>query len=121
MLLQHNVTQYRLVTYRSCLCWQVDKMIGKGAPEDFIHNLEQLASTHHADMSLDHIRAYYFGQRFIVEMEVVLPPRMTVRESHDIAMILQHKVCSSLAFAVHTSYFTYTPSSCLCLHTAHLP
>jgi divalent metal cation (Fe/Co/Zn/Cd) transporter len=89
-------------------------MIGKGAPEDFIHNLEQLASTHHADMSLDHIRAYYFGQRFIVEMEVVLPPRMTVRESHDIAMILQHKVCSSLAFAVHILYFIYTPSLCLC-------
>ncbi len=89
-------------------------MIGKGAPEDFIHNLEQLASTHHADMSLDHIRAYYFGQRFIVEMEVVLPPRMTVRESHDIAMILQHKVCSSPAFAVHILYFIYTPSLCLC-------
>lgn len=68
-------------------------MIGKGAPEDFIQNLEKLASTHHTEMSLDHIRAYYFGQRFIVEMEVILPPRMTVRESHDIAMILQHKVC----------------------------
>lgn len=86
-------------------------MIGKGAPEDFIHDLEQLASTHHADMSLDHIRAYYFGQRFIVEMEVVLPPRMTVRESHDIAMILQHKVCSSLACAQDTLYFIFAPSS----------
>ena len=76
-------------------CWvlQVDKMIGKGAPADFIQNLEELAKTHHADMALDNIRAYYFGQRFIVEMEVVLPSTMTVRESHDIALILQHKVC----------------------------
>lgn len=71
---------------------QVDKMIGKGAPADFIQNLEELAKTHHADMALDNIRAYYFGQRFIVEMEVVLPSAMTVRESHDIALILQHKV-----------------------------
>ena len=73
---------------------QVDKMIGKGAPADFIQNLEELAKTHHADMALDNIRAYYFGQRFIVEMEVVLPSAMTVRESHDIALILQHKVWS---------------------------
>ena len=67
-------------------------MIGKGAPEDFVHNLEELAKAHHQEMTLDRIRAYYFGQRFIVEMEVVLPSAMTVRESHDIAMILQHKV-----------------------------
>lgn len=67
-------------------------MIGMGAPEDFVHNLEQLANTHHDELSLDQIRAYHFGQRFIVEMEVVLPAQMTVRESHDIALILQHKV-----------------------------
>lgn len=86
------ISLYIIYSWGAICKEQVDKMIGKGAPEDFIHNLEQLASTHHADMSLDHIRAYYFGQRFIVEMEVVLPPRMTVRESHDIAMILQHKL-----------------------------
>lgn len=71
---------------------QVDKMIGMGAPEDFVQNLEQLANTHHDELSLDRIRAYHFGQRFIVEMEVVLPAQMSVRESHDIALILQHKV-----------------------------
>ncbi|KAL0026354.1 hypothetical protein WJX79_002339 [Trebouxia sp. C0005] len=86
------ISLYIIYSWGAICKEQVDKMIGKGAPEDFIHDLEQLASTHHADMSLDHIRAYYFGQRFIVEMEVVLPPRMTVRESHDIAMILQHKL-----------------------------
>ena len=67
-------------------------MVGRGAPEDFVQNLEELAKAHHEEMTLDRIRAYYFGQRFIVEMEVVLPSAMTVRESHDIAMILQHKV-----------------------------
>lgn len=38
------------------------------------------------------VRAYHFGARFIVEMEVVMPADMTVRESHDIALQLQHKV-----------------------------
>ena len=29
-------------------------------------------------------------------MEVILPASMTVRESHDIALRLQHKVCERL-------------------------
>lgn len=39
-------------------------------------------------------RAYHFGPRFHIEMEVVLPQAMSVRESHDIALALQHKVHS---------------------------
>lgn len=35
---------------------------------------------------------YHFGARYIVEMEVVMPGGMTVAESHDIALALQHKV-----------------------------
>ena len=93
-----------------CLMDQVDKMIGKGAPADFIENLEELAKTHHADMALDNIRAYYFGQRFIVEMEVVLPSAMTVRESHDIALILQHKVGSCCGLETRLSSFAATDS-----------
>ncbi len=37
-------------------------------------------------------RCYHFGPRYNVEMEVVLPGSMTVAESHDIALELQHKV-----------------------------
>ena len=33
-----------------------------------------------------------FGPNFLVELEVVLPPDMPVRESHDIALALQQKV-----------------------------
>ncbi len=32
------------------------------------------------------------GRRFNVELEVLLPPDMTVMESHDIGQELQHKV-----------------------------
>ncbi|KAK9824789.1 hypothetical protein WJX74_008956 [Apatococcus lobatus] len=71
---------------------QVDKLVGRAAPEEFIRELEMLASTHHDELEIDVIRAYHFGPRFIVEMEVVMPEGMTVRASHDIALILQHKV-----------------------------
>ena len=102
---------------------QVDKMIGMGAPEDFVQNLEQLANTHHDELSLDRIRAYHFGQRFIVEMEVVLPAQMSVRESHDIALILQHKVQTRiLALTYLVAFASMTlgilkPSCCLLLCT----
>lgn len=71
---------------------QVEKIVGMRAPEDFISKLEDLAGGHHDELQVDVIRAYYFGARFLVEMEVVMPERMSVRESHDIALILQHKV-----------------------------
>ncbi|KAK9828197.1 hypothetical protein WJX74_002590 [Apatococcus lobatus] len=75
------------------ICWQqVDKIVGRGAPREFVDNLMSIANSHHEHLSVDCIRAYHFGSRFIVELEVLLPPQMTVEESHDIALFLQHKV-----------------------------
>ena len=55
------------------------------------------------------VRAYHFGARFIVEMEVVMPADMTVRESHDIALQLQHKARCTAQHSTahpHTLYHT---------------
>ena len=41
---------------------------------------------------MDITRAYHFGARYNVEIEIILPGDMSVRESHDIALDLQHKV-----------------------------
>jgi hypothetical protein len=41
---------------------------------------------------VDVTRAYYFGSAFNVEMEIVLPGAMSVCESHDIALALQHRI-----------------------------
>ncbi|KAL3131022.1 Photosystem II protein D1 [Trebouxia sp. C0009 RCD-2024] len=71
---------------------QVDKILGKTAPPDFIDRLRDLALKHHDLISVDVIRAYHFGQRFLVELEIMLPEEMSVKESHDIALMLQHKV-----------------------------
>ena len=45
---------------------QVDKILGKTAPPDFIEQLRDLALKHHDLISVDVIRAYHFGQRFLV-------------------------------------------------------
>ncbi len=47
---------------------QVNKIVGMGAPNDFVGTLEELANAHHATLEVDVIRAYHFGARFIVEV-----------------------------------------------------
>ena len=54
-----------------CKHSQVDKIVGKGAPEDFVQKLEGVANSHHDQLVVDVIRAYFFGARFIVEVQQI--------------------------------------------------
>lgn len=61
--------------------------------------------------------------RFIVEMEVVMPEGMTVRASHDIALILQHKVHPfqvSLPTPLSSACFMVASDSLLVYHAMRL-
>jgi len=71
---------------------QLDKLVGHRAPDEFLAEVEEMASSHHEGMDVDVVRAYHFGERYTVEVEVVLPGDMTVMRSHDIALDLQHKI-----------------------------
>jgi cation diffusion facilitator family transporter len=71
---------------------QVKKLIGFTAPPEWVDMVNDLAKTHDDRILLDCTRAYHFGARFNVEMEIVLPADMSVRESHDIGLALQHKI-----------------------------
>lgn len=71
---------------------QVKKIVGHIAPQLFIDEVEEIARKHDSRLSVDCTRAYHFGARYNVEMEIVLPGKMTVIESHDIALALQHKI-----------------------------
>jgi hypothetical protein len=136
---------------------QVHKLVGRGAPAEFVEQLKTLADEHHEQLEVDVIRAYFFGapprprpqcrcargasqrapparpaaawpgkaeawgidrghphlchparaprpfvfhqppgSRYLVEMEVVLPGEWTLRQSHDVALMLQHKVGGAL-------------------------
>ena len=83
-----------VIIYRwlSIVLEQVKKIVGYTAPPEFILQVEDLATLHDARLSVDCTRAYHFGARYNVEMEIVLPGSMTVMESHDIALALQHKI-----------------------------
>ena len=71
---------------------------------------------HHKKIEkVDTVRAFHFGHSFLVEVDIVLPPEMTLREAHDIAEPLQQKIESLInverAF-VHIDYeATHDPKS----------
>lgn len=58
---------------------------------------------------MDTCRAYYAGENLYVEVDIVLPPEMPLKDSHDIAESLQIKLESipsvERAF-VHADYET---------------
>lgn len=71
---------------------QVAQLVGVSASEEFMTEVKELCGNHHPSMSLDIIRAYHFGSKYLVELEVVVPAEMTVKMAHDIALQLQFKV-----------------------------
>lgn len=83
-----------VIVYRwsSMISEQVKKLIGYTAPPEWIEMVNDLARSHDDRILLDCTRAYHFGARYNVEMEIVMPADMSVRESHDIALELQHKI-----------------------------
>ena len=42
--------------------------------------------------AIDTVRAYHFGERFLVEVDIVLPEQMPLREAHDIGQVLQDRI-----------------------------
>ncbi|KAG2455097.1 hypothetical protein HYH02_000917 [Chlamydomonas schloesseri] len=75
------------------ICWeQGQKMVGLGAPDELIEAVNTVTQEHHVAMQLDRVTAYHHGSNMVVEVEVLLPADMSVRESHDIALALQHKI-----------------------------
>uniref|UniRef100_A0A7S1BVH4 Cation efflux protein transmembrane domain-containing protein n=1 Tax=Corethron hystrix TaxID=216773 RepID=A0A7S1BVH4_9STRA len=49
---------------------QIEHLAGRSAPPDFIDELRQIASNHHSFMAVDVCRAYHFGPKYMVELEV---------------------------------------------------
>ncbi|KAK3267213.1 hypothetical protein CYMTET_24220 [Cymbomonas tetramitiformis] len=84
---------YVIVTWIKTGREQMQMIVGKGANFDFLRQLTYLASTHdHRIQQVDTVRAYHFGLRYIVELDIVLAPDMPLQEAHDIGESLQIKI-----------------------------
>jgi cation diffusion facilitator family transporter len=71
---------------------QIEQLTGKSAPDDFIDELLDIAEHFDERMVVDTCRAYHFGPKFLVELEVVLPKHTLLVESHDLGMELQYEI-----------------------------
>ena len=71
---------------------QIEQLTGKSAPTEFIDELLDLADHFDQRMQVDTCRAYHFGPKFLVELEVVMPETTLLKESHDLGMELQYEI-----------------------------
>jgi divalent metal cation (Fe/Co/Zn/Cd) transporter len=72
---------------------QVEILSGKAADQKFLSRVTFLCWNHHPKIQqIDTVKAYFFSDGFLVQIDIVVEPNMTVRESHDIAESLQMKV-----------------------------
>ncbi|KAK0388411.1 hypothetical protein NLU13_4655 [Sarocladium strictum] len=72
---------------------QVWLLVGKSAPRDYISKLVYLAMSHDTRIvKVETCRAYHAGQRYYVEIDIVMNEDTPLRISHDVAQTLQRKV-----------------------------
>ncbi|KAF2840296.1 hypothetical protein M501DRAFT_1023575 [Patellaria atrata CBS 101060] len=68
-------------------------LVGKGAPREFISKLIYLVVTHDPQiMKVDTCRAYHAGQRYYVEVDIIMDESTPLKISHDVSQSLQRKL-----------------------------
>uniref|UniRef100_A0A1D1ZLG3 Metal tolerance protein 5 n=1 Tax=Anthurium amnicola TaxID=1678845 RepID=A0A1D1ZLG3_9ARAE len=71
----------------------VNSLVCRTAAPEYLQKLTYMCCNHHrAIRHIDTIRAYTFGSHHVVEVDIVLPSEMPLREAHDIGEALQEKL-----------------------------
>lgn len=86
------ISVYIMMEWWSTAQEQANMLVGRAANDDFLKEVRRVGNAHHPQLTVDIIRAYHFGPKYLVELEVVLPSTMTLEMTHDIGMELQHKI-----------------------------
>ncbi|MQM13689.1 hypothetical protein Taro_046618 [Colocasia esculenta] len=84
---------YTIRTWSVTVLENVNSLVGRTAAPEFLQKLTYLCWNHHmAVRHIDTVRAYTFGSHYFVEVDIVLPSEMPLREAHDIGEALQEKL-----------------------------
>jgi len=68
-------------------------MTGRSADPDLLSTFTYVAFHHDERIqAIESVRAYHVSNRLIVEVDIILPGHMALREAHDIGESLQHKL-----------------------------
>lgn len=72
---------------------QVWLLVGKSAPNEFISKLIYMSMTHDPQIQkVDTCRAYHAGQKYYVEVDIVMDQNIPLKISHDVSQSLQRKL-----------------------------
>ncbi|KAK9123561.1 hypothetical protein Sjap_013163 [Stephania japonica] len=84
---------YTIRTWSTTVLENVNSLVGRTAAPEYLQKLTYLCWNHHkAIRHIDTVRAYTFGSHYFVEVDIVLPSDMPLREAHDIGESLQEKL-----------------------------
>lgn len=87
------IALYIINIWRKIGTEQTRNLAGHTADPLFIQKIAFISLNHHAAIErLDTIRAFHFGCHFLVEVDIVLPMFMPLKEAHDIGEGLQNKL-----------------------------
>jgi divalent metal cation (Fe/Co/Zn/Cd) transporter len=82
-----------MVSMNALILEHVLLIVGKTANVEFLQKITYVAMTHDSRvLQVDTARAYHAGANFFVEVDIVLPPEMSLHEAHDIGEALQVKL-----------------------------
>lgn len=82
-----------LVSWVSNAFEQVWLLVGKSAPREFISKLVYMSMTHDPQiLKVDTCRAYHAGQKYYVEVDVIMDQNVPLKISHDVSQSLQRKL-----------------------------
>ena len=68
-------------------------LTGVTAKPEFLSKITWICLNHNRNITkIDTVRAFHFGSRFLVEVDIVLPQEMTLHDTHEIGESLQQKL-----------------------------
>mmetsp|Transcript_20443 Transcript_20443/g.54778 ORF Transcript_20443/g.54778 Transcript_20443/m.54778 type:complete len:374 (-) Transcript_20443:112-1233(-) len=71
---------------------QIEMVVGKTASSEFLAEVREIADTFDPTVNCDIVRAYHFGPKFLIEIELVMDRNTILQTSHDVGMLLQDRV-----------------------------
>ncbi|KAL5015139.1 hypothetical protein ScPMuIL_009409 [Solemya velum] len=87
------ISLYILVNWWKTGYAQIKLLTGYTAKPGFLSKITWVCLNHHHDiLQIDTVRAFHFGNNFLVEADIVLPEDMTLMEAHNIGESLQQKL-----------------------------
>ena len=92
-VLSLQLALYTMRTWVNKVLENVNSLVGKSASPDYLQKLTYLCWNHHqAIQHTDTVKAYTFGSHYFVEVDIVLPSDMPLKEAHDVGVTLQEKL-----------------------------